>query len=104
MVITLLIAAGIIGLAAWLFQQFIEAVFEWALRILERVPDFVRGVVVFIKRAGRVVSKLYKKLRNGSFTQYTFEEEKLHPDDVPEEIMLRLEQGEEVPVQEYKFA
>ena len=104
MVVTLLIAAGIISLAAWLFQKFIEAVFEWALWILEKVADFIRGVVVFVKRGGRVISKLYKKLQNGSFSQYTYEEEKLHPDDVPEDIMSRLDQGEEVPVQEYKYA
>jgi hypothetical protein len=103
MITTILIAAGILAIATYLFLEYFEEICEWADRMINKIIKWTRSVLVFAKKAGRIISKLYTKFINGTVEVKETTKE-LHFDDIPEEIGILLSQGKEVPVKEFVFS
>lgn len=100
MITTILIGAGILALATFLFMEYFDEICNWADRMIDKIIRWTRSVLVFVKKAGRVISKLYTKFLDGRVEVKETTKE-LHFDDIPEEIGILLSQGKEVPVKEF---
>jgi hypothetical protein len=98
--ILLALAAGFI--AGSLFVIFFDEIIEWADRLVDRIVNAVRAILVFAIKAGhRVFSKLYTRYVNGKITVSNSEEE-IDIDDIDDEkIRKKLMKKKEVEVKEY---
>lgn len=96
--ITIIVTATLLGLAAWLFKEFWNEIIEFFEACIDAIIG-INSIMTFIKRGTRVVAKIYTRLFNGK-VQINQPPSEVHIDDVPIEIRGALVQEREVIVHE----
>ena len=95
-----LITVAIFSLATLIFQYFWKAVLRFFYYVLQKAVDVAKSIVVAVRRFGRVMMILFKRLFNGKVYKTEYTEEQVHIEDVPEGLREELDLHEEVVVKQ----
>lgn len=97
---TFIITLAILTLCAWVFKLFWKAVLRFCFYLLERLVDVVTKIITAVKRNGKAVMYLYRRLRNGKVirTHVDPPEEEVDVDMLPDGLQDELGIHEEVIV------
>lgn len=95
-----LIGAAVFALATVIFQYFWKAVLRFFYYVLQKAVDVAKKIIVAVRRFGRVVMILFKRLFNGKVYKTEFTEEEIRLEDVPEGLQDELATHEEVVVKQ----
>lgn len=97
--VTVLITAGILMLALFVFKYYWKDIVNWCKKAIRLASDVIKGVITFTKKAGKVVSYLYRRLKNGKITRATVTTvEEITSDELPKEVAEALGISDEVLV------
>ena len=95
-----LITVAIFSLATLIFQYFWKAVLRFFYYVLQKAVDVAKKIIVAVRRFGRVMMILFKRLFNGKVYKTEFTEEEIRLEDVPEGLQDELATHEEVVVKQ----
>lgn len=93
-----LISVAVFSLATLIFQHFWKAVLRFFFFVLQKAVDVAKKIIVAVRRAGRVMMILFKRLFNGKVYKTEYTEEEICEEDVPEGLRDELDIHEEVIV------
>jgi hypothetical protein len=93
MLITLIIG-GAIFLITLIFNDFWKSVVACCLAQL--VVGVIKGIITLVRRGSRVISRLFRRWRDGKITVKEVPDKVVDIDDCPPEVQNRLRTGEVV--------
>ena len=95
---TFIITVAILSLAVLIFQQIWKLALKFFYYAVLGAIDILKKIIVAIRRAGKVVYLMYKRMKNGKVYKITYDEEEVDECDIPEGLKDELDCHDEVIV------